>query len=164
MKLLPSQCILCTPCNHTPCHITKSQKCRVHVCLAITCHLHFWQSDQDLLHATAVTHGWKQIRDKRRHKKLTLEKIILSLLLPGHIPSANSLHVGQIESSWKRLGRILHNTACNICLHFIYLKLQQWFCGSSKLIIKLSPVSLVNQTEKGLKELIYLLFEPKLNV
>ena len=32
----------------------QSQKCRVHVCLAITCHLHFWQSDQALSHATAV--------------------------------------------------------------------------------------------------------------
>ena len=25
----------------------------VHAYLAVTCHLHFWQDDQDLLHATA---------------------------------------------------------------------------------------------------------------
>ena len=47
MKLLLSQRILCTPYNHTPC---QSHICRVlqHVCLAVTCHLHFWQNDQDL--------------------------------------------------------------------------------------------------------------------
>ena len=26
--------------------------------LAVTCHLHFWQNDRDLLRATAVTRGW----------------------------------------------------------------------------------------------------------
>ena len=30
----------------------------VHAYLAVTCRLHFWQNDQDLLHATAVTLGW----------------------------------------------------------------------------------------------------------
>ena len=28
---------------------------KVYACLAVTCHLHFWQNDWDLLHATAVT-------------------------------------------------------------------------------------------------------------
>ena len=27
------------------------------MCLAVTCHLHFWQNDRDLLRATAVTRG-----------------------------------------------------------------------------------------------------------
>ena len=31
--------------------------CKVHVCLAVTCHLHFWQNDWDLLHVTLVTRG-----------------------------------------------------------------------------------------------------------
>ena len=31
---------------------------RVHVCLVVTCHLHFGQNDRDLLHATLVTRGW----------------------------------------------------------------------------------------------------------
>ena len=26
------------------------------VCMHVTCHLHFWKNDRDLLHATAVTH------------------------------------------------------------------------------------------------------------
>ena len=28
---------------------------KVYVCLAVTCHRHFWQNDLDLLRATAVT-------------------------------------------------------------------------------------------------------------
>ena len=31
---------------------------KVHACLAITCHLHFWQNDWDLLRAAGVTRGW----------------------------------------------------------------------------------------------------------
>ena len=31
---------------------------RVHACLAVICHLHFWQNDWDLLRAAAVTPGW----------------------------------------------------------------------------------------------------------
>ena len=27
----------------------------VHACLAVTCHLHFWHNERDLLRATAVT-------------------------------------------------------------------------------------------------------------
>ena len=42
----------------------KLPVCRVHVCLAVTCHLHFWQNDQDLLHTTAVTQGWNRYQNK----------------------------------------------------------------------------------------------------
>ena len=42
----------CTMSLHAK-HIHK-----VHVYLAVTCHLHFWQYDRGLLHATAVTQGW----------------------------------------------------------------------------------------------------------
>ena len=39
-------------------------------------HLHFCQNDRDLLRATAVTRawGWNGYRNKRQHRKLTLEK------------------------------------------------------------------------------------------
>ena len=47
--------VLCTPYNHAPCHFMQRHICKVYVCLAVTCHLHFWQNDRDLLHATAVT-------------------------------------------------------------------------------------------------------------
>ena len=35
-KLLPSQRVQCTPYSHIH---------KVHVCLAVTCQLHFWQND-----------------------------------------------------------------------------------------------------------------------
>ena len=35
---------------------------KVYACLAVTCHLHFWQNDRDLLRATAVTRGWNGYR------------------------------------------------------------------------------------------------------
>ena len=38
-------------------HFIQSHIGRVYVCLAGTCHLHFWQHDRDLLHATVVTWG-----------------------------------------------------------------------------------------------------------
>ena len=50
------------PCTWLQCHFIQSHI--VHVCLAVTCHLHFWQNDWDLLHATAVTWGWNRYRNK----------------------------------------------------------------------------------------------------
>ena len=64
MKLLPSRHVLCTPYNHAPCHFMQSRIWKVHACLAVTCHLHFWQNDRDLLGATAVTRGWNRYRNK----------------------------------------------------------------------------------------------------
>ena len=32
----------------------KSHIRKVYACLAVTCHLHFWQNDRDILRATAV--------------------------------------------------------------------------------------------------------------
>ena len=45
--------VLCTPYNHAPCHFMQSHIRKVYVCLAVTCHLHFWQNDRGLLRATA---------------------------------------------------------------------------------------------------------------
>ena len=85
VKLLPSQLILRTPYNHAPCHFTQSYICKVHAYLAVTCHPHFWQNDQGLLHATRVTRGWNIYRNKNQHRKLTLEKKMFLLLLQGFI-------------------------------------------------------------------------------
>ena len=46
--------VLCTPYNHAPCHFMQSHIRKVYACLAVTCHLHFWQNDRDLLRATAL--------------------------------------------------------------------------------------------------------------
>ena len=74
---------LCTPYNHAPCHFMQSYICKVHAYLAVTCHLHFWQNDQGLLHATRVTRGWNIYRNKNQHRKLTVEKKMFLLLLQG---------------------------------------------------------------------------------
>ena len=76
MKLLPSRRVLCTPYNHTPCHFMQSHIRKVYACLAVTCHLHFWQNDRGLLRATAVTRGWNgyRNRNKSQHRRLTVEK------------------------------------------------------------------------------------------
>ena len=36
---------------------------KVYACLAVTCHLHFWQNDRGLLCATAVTQGWNRYQN-----------------------------------------------------------------------------------------------------
>ena len=80
--------VLCTPYNHAPCLFMQSYIiCKVHACLSVTCHLHVWQNDRNLLRATEVTRGWNGYRNKRRHRKLTLEKKILPPLLPGLEPA-----------------------------------------------------------------------------
>ena len=78
---------LCTPYNHIPCHFMQSHIHKVYACLAVTCHLHFWQNDRDLLRATAVTRGWNGYRNKSQHRKSTLEKKIPPPLQQGFEPA-----------------------------------------------------------------------------
>ena len=73
----------------------KSHIRKVYACLAVTCHLHFWQNDRDFLRATVVTRGWNGYRNKSQHRKSTLEKKILPPFQQGFEPatfqSANCL-------------------------------------------------------------------------
>ena len=64
---------------------------KVYACLAVTCHLHFWQNDLDLLRATAVTRGWNGYRNKSQHRKSALEKKILLPLHLGFEPATFSV-------------------------------------------------------------------------
>ena len=75
--------VLCTPYNHAPCHFMQSHIRKECACLAVTCHLHFWQNDRDLLRATALTRRWNGYRNKSQHRKLTLKKKILPPLQQG---------------------------------------------------------------------------------
>ena len=75
--------VLCVPYSHAPDYSVTLPGCMCVMCFAVTCFLHFWQSDQYLLHATAVTQGWNGYRNKSQHRKLTLEKKILSPPLQG---------------------------------------------------------------------------------
>ena len=83
MKLLPYRRVLCTPYSHVPCHLMQSHRRKVYACLAVTCHLHFWQNGRGLLRPTAVTRGWNRYRNKSQHRKLNLEKKILPPLPQG---------------------------------------------------------------------------------
>ena len=55
-------------CTSLQCHFIRSHMCSVHVCLAVTCHLHFWQNDRELLRAAAVTRGWNEYRNESAQK------------------------------------------------------------------------------------------------
>ena len=78
--------VLCTSYKHASCHFIQSHVCKVYVCLAVICYLHFWQNDWDLLHATAVTRGGGTDTEMSQNRKLTLEKKILPPLLQGFEP------------------------------------------------------------------------------
>ena len=73
--------ILCAPWHFIQSHIH-----RVHACLAVTCHLHFWQNGRDLLHATVVTRRWNGYRNMSQHRKLTLEKKFFRFFCRDSIP------------------------------------------------------------------------------
>ena len=45
------------PCTSLQCHFIRRHIRKLHVCLVVTSHRHFWQNDRDLLRATAVTRG-----------------------------------------------------------------------------------------------------------
>ena len=70
IKLLPSQHVLCTPYNYAPCHFMQSHIHKVHACLVVTCHQHYWQNDQDLLRATAVKQGRGSYQNKESSQKV----------------------------------------------------------------------------------------------
>ena len=65
IKLLPSQCLLCTPYNYAPCHITSFEATYVRcVCVLPPALLN---NDRDLLRATAITQGWDRDQNKSQH-------------------------------------------------------------------------------------------------
>ena len=68
-------------------HFMQNHICRVHACLAVTCHLHFQQNDQDPLLAPVVTQGWNGYWNKSQHRRLTPEKKILPPLQLGLKPT-----------------------------------------------------------------------------
>ena len=55
-------------CRRTFCVHHVPYRYRVLAYFAVTCHLHFWQNDQDPLRATAVTRGWNGYRNKSAQK------------------------------------------------------------------------------------------------
>ena len=72
----------------------------MYACLAVTCHLHFWQNDRDFLRATVVTRGWNGYRNKSQHRKSTLEKKILPPFQQGFEPATGSDKECIIQASY----------------------------------------------------------------
>ena len=85
---------------------------KVYACLAVTCHLHFWQNDRDFLRATVVTRGWNGYRNKSQHRKSTLEKKILPPFQQGFEPATFQSRVRcsnhwAIPAPWQERGERL---------------------------------------------------------
>ena len=79
VKLLPARHTFCV--HNTTMHqftvpLHAMPHTREHVCLGVTCDMHFWQNDQDLARATAVTRRWNGYRNESA-QKVTPEKKIL---------------------------------------------------------------------------------------
>ena len=58
-------------------HFMQSYLHKVHVCLVVTCHLHFWLNDWNLVCAfvvVGVEGGGGVDTEMSQHRKLTLEK------------------------------------------------------------------------------------------
>ena len=111
--------VLCTPYNHAPCHFMQSHIRKVYACLAVTCHLHFWQNDLDLLHATAVTRGWNGYRNKSQHRKSALEKKILLPLQFGFEPATFQSRVRR-SNHWA-IPAPLNQSHCGCHIHFLHV-------------------------------------------
>ena len=79
----------------------------MYACLAVTCHLHFWQNDRDFLRATVVTRGWNGYRNKSQHRKSTLEKKILPPFQQGFEPATFQSRV-RCSNHWAIPAPALH--------------------------------------------------------
>jgi len=87
IKLLPSWHVLCTPCNHAPCHFMQSHIHKVHAYLASTT-CTFGRMTR-AFYVLLWEHGVEWIyQNKSQHGRLTLEKKILPPLLQGLKPTA----------------------------------------------------------------------------
>ena len=107
-KLLPSWHIsvyTIQPCTMS-CYFTQSHICRMHVCLALTCHLHFWQNDWDFSCATVVTWGRNWCWNKSQRRNLTAEET--SFATPAGTQTCNLLIVSLPSIQWVRGVRTVH--------------------------------------------------------
>ena len=94
----------------------KSHIRKVYACLAVTCHLHFWQNDQDFLRATVVTRGWNGYRNKSQHRKSTLEKKILPPFQQGLEPATFQSRV-RCSNHWAIPAPRKYTSLCIVLYH-----------------------------------------------
>ena len=106
--------VLCTPYNHAPVYsVIQRYIGRVHVCLAVTCHLHSWQDDQDLLRATAVTQGW--VTQAATNDFNMQPQTVMILLLVKCILLYNAWH----QSTKCRIPMIVVVCICRLCEEYV---------------------------------------------
>ena len=101
---------------------------RMHACLAVTCHLHFWHNHRDLMRATAVVRGWNGSGNKPAQKVDPGE--INSPDIPGFEPATvngiTHLAREQIQDTKNTNSTFSVNVLCS---YNILSRL--WFCGSA---------------------------------
>ena len=103
----------------------------MYACLAVTCHLHFWQNDRDFLRATVVTRGWNGYRNKSQHRKSTLEKKILPPFQQGFEPATFQSRV-RCSNHWAIPAPFYFYFTQPVYIRYAYYLC--WDCDSSKLI------------------------------
>ena len=134
----------------------KSHIRKVYACLAVTCHLHFWQNDRDFLRATVVTRGWNGYRNKSQHRKSTLEKKILPPFQQGFGPATFQSRVWR-SNHWAIPAPVLSSFSfvfsppnclflflLSSCFSILSVILTSWIAASYMLLelfnVNLSPV------------------------
>ena len=93
----------------------------------ITCHLHFWQNDRDLLRATAVTRGGTDTENKSQHRKLTLQKKILPPLLQLFELATFHLRVRRSNHWAIPLPEVFYLSLSSMFFHFSFPSLMNFF-------------------------------------
>ena len=119
------------PCTSLQCHFIWSHMHSVHAYVAITCHLHLWQNDWDLLHATAVTgmeHNKRAQKEKNKSPAKT-QTHNLSVTSPAlHTTELSQLPQGKFTSG-ELTGKCIfpmsqhhteHHVGSQSCLHFTW--------------------------------------------
>ena len=101
---------------------------RVHACLAVTCHLHFWHNHQDYMRATAVVREWNGYGNISAQKVDPGETNSPDTLgfEPTTVNGISHLAREQIHSTKNTNGTFSVNVlcSCNILSRL-------WFCGSA---------------------------------
>ena len=126
----------CTVSLHAKPHISK-----VHACLAVTCHLHLWQNDQELWPATVVTQGWNRYQNKSMEswpwriklshhscrdsnlRRFNHESGTLTTEL-SHSPIVSVLPSSQQQQNYKKMNK---NTISSALNNNNWKKMETWF-------------------------------------
>ena len=128
----------------------KSHIRKVYACLAVTCHLHFWQNDRYLLRATVVTRGWNGYRNKSQNRKSTLENKILPRSSRDSNPRPFNHESGALTTELSRPPRWSRPIT-------LFLSVPHWRVTLNPLLIRFdclicrrtSPVCVVSVTTRG---------------